>query len=378
MKEKSCYLCDEVLTDTNRTIEHILLNAIGGKLKSKDLICRTCNSDFGNAADKELAKQFAFLSNFFEVKRDRGRHPPINAFTQHKGKTYRLDENLNPVLAKPHIFKDEDGKNMSITAKDERQLMEVLNGLKRSNPALDIELAKEKFKASEEYISETYNINMETGGEPAFKSIVKTAINFYLIRNGEIQFVEHIFPYLKGEAEMKITKHFILPDHPYNQTESEIIHLIHLVGNKTSRLLYCYIELFSSYSFLVTLSLDYKGEDLAETYCYDVRSAQTISKSISLSVNREELEDDKRFNTTDFATITARLNRIMRMGEAVRVDRQITKIIEKTFDRIVGSKPFTEELRDKVIWEVATQYTKFVNSRIKRNHSDEFLDESEH
>ncbi|MED4129465.1 HNH endonuclease [Shouchella miscanthi] len=30
-----CYVCDTVLTRENESEEHILLNAIGGKLKSK-------------------------------------------------------------------------------------------------------------------------------------------------------------------------------------------------------------------------------------------------------------------------------------------------------------------------------------------------------
>lgn len=41
--------------------EHIIPNAIGGKLKSKELICKKCNSKLGHSMDKELAEQLDFF-----------------------------------------------------------------------------------------------------------------------------------------------------------------------------------------------------------------------------------------------------------------------------------------------------------------------------
>ena len=37
---KECYICCEELTKDNDSVEHIIPNAIGGKLKSKELICK--------------------------------------------------------------------------------------------------------------------------------------------------------------------------------------------------------------------------------------------------------------------------------------------------------------------------------------------------
>ena len=50
-----CYVCGVELTEDNKTEEHII-NAIGGVLKSKNLICKQCNSDFGDEIDSFLAK----------------------------------------------------------------------------------------------------------------------------------------------------------------------------------------------------------------------------------------------------------------------------------------------------------------------------------
>lgn len=75
----TCYLCDEFLTAAadNISKEHIILNAIGGHLKSKELLCKTCNSKFGEDADSELANQLLFLSSYLQVKRDSGENQII-------------------------------------------------------------------------------------------------------------------------------------------------------------------------------------------------------------------------------------------------------------------------------------------------------------
>ena len=70
---KKCYICGEELTKENASVEHIIPNAIGGKLKSKELICKKCNSKLGHSMDKELAEQLDFFSNFLNINRDRGK-----------------------------------------------------------------------------------------------------------------------------------------------------------------------------------------------------------------------------------------------------------------------------------------------------------------
>ena len=41
-----CYICENEITKENKYKEHIIPNAIGGKLKSGDLICSNCSAHF--------------------------------------------------------------------------------------------------------------------------------------------------------------------------------------------------------------------------------------------------------------------------------------------------------------------------------------------
>ncbi len=65
-----CYICDSALTKENQTFEHIILNAAGGRLKSKDLLCKNCNSSFGENIDSVLAEQLNYLANMLMIKRE--------------------------------------------------------------------------------------------------------------------------------------------------------------------------------------------------------------------------------------------------------------------------------------------------------------------
>jgi hypothetical protein len=38
----NCYVCEKYIVDGNTYDEHIILNALGGRLHSKHLLCRQC------------------------------------------------------------------------------------------------------------------------------------------------------------------------------------------------------------------------------------------------------------------------------------------------------------------------------------------------
>src|SRR5690606_2796663 len=66
-----CYNCLSEITRENKSLEHIIPNSIGGKLKSSTLLCRDCNSTFGETIDTELAKSYNNLVALLGINRDR-------------------------------------------------------------------------------------------------------------------------------------------------------------------------------------------------------------------------------------------------------------------------------------------------------------------
>lgn len=69
-------LCFSCKRTHNLTVEHIIPQAIGGRLKA-NLYCAECNSTFGSELDAEISKQFGWLSTLLQIKRDRGSPQPF-------------------------------------------------------------------------------------------------------------------------------------------------------------------------------------------------------------------------------------------------------------------------------------------------------------
>jgi HNH endonuclease len=70
-----CIFCDSDLTPDTKP-EHILLDALGGRKKTREAICSGCNNTFGGTIDAVLANQVQHLRNLLQFGSGTGRPPP--------------------------------------------------------------------------------------------------------------------------------------------------------------------------------------------------------------------------------------------------------------------------------------------------------------
>lgn len=341
---KTCYLCPRVLEGENITDEHIILNAIGGTLKSKKLICRTCNSELGHSADKELSKQLAPLAGLLQIKGEDKEIQDIRGVITGTDEGIRLKEGHTPEFSKLdfNIEKiDEKSAAISIRARNEKEMFKKFEELKVKYPTFDVEEAKKSIVHSKEYL-EMVTIPMTIGGNLANRSIVKTAVNYYIHKRNDGKTVSHLFEYLKEKNELNICKHFYPDNSIYNQDNNELVHLLHLVGDSESKKLYCYVEFFSTYSFIVKLSDEYYGKSFTDTYCEDVLLKEVIQKKVNLKLS--DIENSNLFSYTkdEFENIQKRFARtkmiIKRVQDSKAVELIVNEVIENQMKRGV---PFT-------------------------------------
>ena len=101
----NCYICDTEITPQNESEEHIIINAAGGKLKSKVLLCKKCNSEIGHEIDSELAKQLNIVANTLMIKRDSGKPQAIIGDKISSGEKYSIETGGKPSYTKPTVLK---------------------------------------------------------------------------------------------------------------------------------------------------------------------------------------------------------------------------------------------------------------------------------
>lgn len=369
----NCYMCDTPLLEKsdsvegNKSLEHIILNSIGGKLKSRELICRKCNSEIGHGADQELAHQLAFLSTFLAVERDdKEPNKIIKGAKTANGEEYNIGMRGKPIPAKPtyKVTPGEKGTNLHLTARSEEELIKNLKGFEKKYPGFSVDEAKKHFKWSESYLNEKVSIPVTIGGEPAFQSIAKSAVNFYMINNGDREEIKHLIPYLKGKEILNVVQHYHVSG-AYQLGEKEVLHLLHLVGNSQEKTLYCFVEFFSSYSFIVLLSQNYSGVSFTKTYSYDVIKSERVDKAVMLDLNKVQLKEIFD-NKTDYrGAVVEKGSRVIQIGNKISWDLEVERITknvwEKVFSRVPEGAIITEEIIQELCNELAEKYAEFIH-----------------
>lgn len=343
-----CIVCGCELNDSNSTEEHILLNAIGGHLKSKELLCKQHNSVFGKECDAELANQLQVLSSNFQVQRQRGKNPAIEGTTA-SGERYRIEDGINPVKVKPTVEIDdiEGGKSIHIEARNEKELRQILKGIKAKYPKLNIDIEDVVAKGTRvsKRLDEHVNFHLTIGGELAFRSIAKTAVEYYVLKTGDVDTVSHLIPYLKGDEEKNVVRIFMTQEPVCRLEPGEVCHLIHLESNIKDRLLYAYVEFYSVFSFLVLLSNCYNGSEVNETYCFELNQVKELKKDIKLGLTKIDINMTHKPDTLDWAVVEMRSNRFLKIC-------QIRQIFAETCDKLknnlCSSCGLTEEEVNKI------------------------------
>jgi len=113
-------------------VEHIIPQAIGGRLKAR-LYCKECNGIFGEALDDEISKQFDWVGTILNIKRERGKVQPYEVTDVKSGIKLLCDG--KELKRKDPIVKvvSKDGKKLDsadVTARTEEELNTICASIK--------------------------------------------------------------------------------------------------------------------------------------------------------------------------------------------------------------------------------------------------------
>lgn len=367
-----CYVCDVELTAANETDEHIIINAAGGRLKSKELICSKCNTDFGETIDRILAKQLNNLANMLMVKRHRGDPQPIVGAKQSTGEKYKLEVGGKTVMIKPTIDTtvDGDNTNISITARSEKELREILTGIAKKHPHFDIEEAMKSAQWREEHFEEALHFQNVIGGNEVFRAVCKCATNYFVYCKGDPTQIKHLIPYIKGEEQKEVVwMHY--QDNLYELKPDESSHIIHLVGNQQERILYCYVDYFNTHKYLVLLNDNYQGPDIKQTYCFDLVNVVPIQCEVIIDYDKKTLlEFFTNKDAKPFEKVKKSFDHSMALGLKLQDDHQREELLERAIQNSLGKYPegaiITEQMINETVNEIMKNITPYLLRRMKK------------
>lgn len=349
-----CYMCGVELDGNNRTEEHIILNAIGGVLKSKNLICKQCNSDFGDEIDSCLAKQLQPLSILMNVERDRGETPPIEAVRSSNKEKILVYPGGKPGVTKPEVcFYEENGqKRYNVVARNQKEMTQIYKGIKKKYPSATIIDTGEVV----EHINEKITIEYDLGGE-ALESVCKTAIGYYLHISGNQKHIQAFIDRFKEHDILDVCNFCYTENINIRKAEDGIFHAIVIVGDSQQKLLYAYIEFFNYYHVLVLLNDDYLGESFRNVYCYNLLKKCTCEAFFDVSITREMVSDILSETLNDYGRPLVRelqstVRQIEIKNSIDKVWKEIVSEYQEEYPDGIPADIFAKEFTDRITREI--------------------------
>jgi hypothetical protein len=304
-----CYLTGIEITEDNKSLEHILPNALGGQLKSRSVLCSVANLKLSELIDTPFNKIFEGTYRRLPLEKDRestwgivGTHQKYNEEIIFKD---------NKCFPRKPIF---DKERNVLYAQSEKIGLGYIEHLKKKG---EID-QNQKIKIWTDLSGEiSFDFKLDNKIFPL--GFAKIAAGFATLKGVERNNLKGIIDSSKNEFKNEIALIPFFPITPQDvifekDTHKSVnypLHSIVLKGNKADKVLYCYIELFSTFQYIVILDDDYNGNDIYYNYFYDLLNAKEINYESYLDsvidnpIFKKILLDYKDFNTANLDYIVS-------------------------------------------------------------------------
>lgn len=316
-----CYLCGSQITNFNKSKEHIIPNAIGGKLVSYDIWCSSCKDFYGNI-DTNITEPLKPIASMLDILRNRGENQSFSA-TGADGIKLIIDPGGGAYIRHPSVKekKLDDKTEISIsvggrTHKERlKNLKKILKGKQRKHPQITDNLIDEflkKAKSEKAYPDHTQAQypQLTLGGDDNFKAATKIGLHICLYHYGKPKNIEEIKNYIK-KGETSYERVWFSFDYcPF--IESEIVANSYVLeGNKSERILFVYLDFLSIYPLIVLLDNDYDGPTFVQSYEHNIIDNTEKEPVVIKRIDRKSLIKLIDAKIRKYDIFKARLNRVI-------------------------------------------------------------------
>lgn len=286
--EAGCVFC-KALPDKSK--EHIVLSAIGGRKKSKGVTCAWHNGDCGNGIDNALAEQLAPITTLLGIKRDRaGSLPTLKGVVSSPNGSEKWDlaPGLKPRLPKSIVERTESDGQVEIHLRTNghsgtRQLELAEQILKRYGKTIEDVSVSSTF-AVEKLSADGVKIEIEFGGEKALRAVAKMAfllladsLGVPMAKGPEFRHLRDFIEYGRGSADEFVKHDYATPcPQPESLHGSDgFAHRVIVIGDPATATIVGHVELYGAFHCVVLLSRGWGGPTFSIGHSVDPITGET-------------------------------------------------------------------------------------------------------
>lgn len=160
----NCWYCGEEISEQNKSTEHIIPNTIYGKLRSKKILCKTCNEEELSHLDVILSESLNFVTALIDHKKDRNRKSKkLLMEDSETGKKYVLGQGFRAKEYSPDITKKiNTDETIEIRFKgDEKNYKKFIESQKRKYPNRKIDVTNFSIDEHRSQLEDTFNLSIQ-------------------------------------------------------------------------------------------------------------------------------------------------------------------------------------------------------------------------
>lgn len=127
--------------------------------------------------------------------------------------------------------------------------------------------------------------------------------------------------------------------------DGKVVHSLHIKGDSEKKILYCFVQIYSAFQFIVLLSEDYLGKTINETYSFDLINQENLENSINLKINLDEIKQilDLQSTLPEIEKIVNLLDVLKKKQIIESLNKKNKRVIDEFFDQREKEENITDE-----------------------------------
>ena len=290
MIEMLCILCErDALSKANRTREHIIPNAIGGRKTVTGLICKSCNSQTGASWDAKLARQLELLGTIVGTSRQHGKPARVTAETLH-GSKVRIGQGGMATIGHVMVEKaeTEEGTVYTILAPSKQESLKteaeiIKKDRRRNGPDRNVW----RRDIGQVFGRDEFLPVGGFGGIEVERSVLKSALALVFDAGVDPHRCHLAREYLLKEDAERCFRHHYSPgrDLVIDRPLGVPFHCLCVRGCGETSSIVGYVELYGRYRAVLCLSRTCLGKDFKRTYAINPVNGEEITVSVDLDLS---------------------------------------------------------------------------------------------
>ena len=327
-----CALCQTLLTRENNTREHVIPNALGGRKKVRNFICKRCNDKTGEKWDSEITAQLQPLCTMLDIVRERGDNQSLSVETV-SGRKLTLNPDGSLTIAKPNFDRrTNNGKtHVAIQARSMDELEGMLIGMKKEFPELNIEEVMTEASLTQDYPHEPIHIPFSFGGQLAGRSIIKTCLALAYEAGLTIDDCENAKDCLLSGGQLCFGDYNV-SDPIVNRPANIPLHCAYVCADPESGKILGYVEYFGFQKMVVCLSSDYGGPVRERSYAVNPLTGEELDTEVVLNLSAEDIPAIYDYERWDCERAKADLGKVLTICREIDRDRAIRRAVEEAIE----------------------------------------------